>query len=173
MNYKNCAGFTIMELVVVIAITAVLSGIILFSIAQYISKGKDSNTAGNLAVLIPAGEVFYSGNGNSYQGFCDPTQSAGSVFKNAISQMPKNPNGPCYSGSSTTYTSTTNPAGACCSVVDSSQNYQAWAACAKEFTDTTRAYCVDSRGVKEDMCNSSCVIGLTQCPDPSTQISCH
>lgn len=147
-------GFTLIELIVTIAIIAVLSGIVLFSISQYISRGKDSNISANLAILIPAGEVFYNGNGNSYNdgsaSFCNPNQN--SVIKNAIAQMPVNPLGPCQ----------TNAAGLCCYAES-----QAWAACAQEFTDTAMAFCVDSRGVKEVMCSSFCTNTITNavCPD--------
>lgn len=143
-------GFTLIELIVVIAIIAVLSGIVLFSVTQYINKGKDSSISGNLVVLIPAGEVFYNGS-NSYQGFC-----GSNVVTNAIAQMPANSSASCYDISA-------NPAGVCCS--EKSPNYDAWAACAREFTDKTKAYCVDSRGVKKEICNSSCKINTTVCPD--------
>ena len=158
-------GFTLIELIVVIAITAVLSGIILFSVTQYIARGKDSNIKGNLAILIPAGEVFYNGNGNSYNdglaNFCNPTGSGGSVLNNAILQMPAQSAGaPCYSSSPT---STTNQAGVCCYATS-----QAWAACAREFADSSSAYCVDSRGLKKDITNSVCSTLLSnhisQCP---------
>lgn len=137
-------GFTLIELIVVIAITAVLSGIILFGITLYINKGKDSNISGNLAVLIPAGEVFYNAT-NTYAGFCDS-----SVVKNAIEQMPENSFENCPS----------NKAGVCCNVAVGGQ---AWAACAKRFASSS-AYCVDSRGVKIDTLNvGACASGLTQC----------
>jgi prepilin-type N-terminal cleavage/methylation domain-containing protein len=163
----NCSkAFTLIELIVVIAIIAVLSGIILFSVTQYISKGKDSNIAGNLVVLIPAGEVYYNVNSNSYKGFCDPTQSSGSVFKNAISQMPQNKNGYCYGGNQndpTTWTSASNPAGICC-YINSDGN--SWAACAREFTSPADVYCVDSRGMKEYISNSNCtsIANAFRCP---------
>jgi prepilin-type N-terminal cleavage/methylation domain-containing protein len=164
-------GFTLIELIVVIAIIAVLSGVILFSITQYISKGKDSNVSGNLAVLVPAGEVFYNGNGNSYQGFCDPsTPNGNSIIRNAIQQMPQNSASSCYCDPKTfcpspsTWTSTSNPAGVCCSTTGQTNNYQAWAACAREFTNSSLAYCVDSRGVKKEIDNNFCKSSLTQCP---------
>lgn len=149
-------AFTIIELLVVIAIIALLSGIILFSAKLYINKGKDSNIFGSLVTLIPAGEVFYNGNSNSYEGFCD--QSINSVIKNIISQSPQNNTGNCASD--------TNLAGICCNV--ESVYFQAWAACAREFADNTKAFCVDSRGVKKEMDNSACtsgIDGITQCPD--------
>jgi prepilin-type N-terminal cleavage/methylation domain-containing protein len=133
-------GFTLIELIVVIAIIAVLSGVILFSITQYISKGKDSNVSGNLAVLVPAGEVFYNGNGNSYRGFC-----TSNVANNAFSQMPP----------STVHN---------CAEDSTNNSYQAWAACAREFTNSSLAFCVDSRGVKKEIDNNSCKSSLTQCP---------
>ncbi|MCX6718701.1 MAG: prepilin-type N-terminal cleavage/methylation domain-containing protein [Candidatus Staskawiczbacteria bacterium] len=145
-------GFTIIELVVVIAITAVLSGIILFSVTQYISRGKDANVSGSLAILIPAGEVFYNNNGNSYNkegvSFCTSP-----VVANIASQAPANPSTICYDENS-------NPTGACCGAIS-----QAWAACAREFTNPNLAFCVDSRGMKKEICYNHCVGDITICPD--------
>ena len=138
-------GFTLIELVIVIAIITVLSGIVLFSVTQYINKGKDSNISGNLAVLVPVGEVFYTGNGNSYAGFCSST-----VTTNSEVQMPQNPypSGDC----------TGNLAGVCCYVATNNN----------AFTSSSNAYCVDSRGMKEVMTNSLCnlpsLTASTRCP---------
>jgi prepilin-type N-terminal cleavage/methylation domain-containing protein len=147
-------GFTLIELIVAIAIIAVLSGIVLFGVTQYINKGKDSSIAGNLVILIPAGEVFYNSVG-SYEGFC-----GSNILISAKAQMPVNTSGSCYNGSD-------NTAGVCCS--EASPNFDAWAACAKEFADDDKAYCVDSRGIKKEICASSCTNALTVCPD---DISC-
>jgi len=144
-------GFTLIEIIVVIAIIAILSSAILFSVTQYVAKGKDSNIAGNLAVLIPAGEVFYNAavNGtsqNSYSGFC-----SSNVITNAISQMPVKSQDICN-----------NKAGLCC-FENAGNEYQSWVACTQEFTNNKYAFCVDSRGVKKEICNSRCATGLTQC----------
>jgi len=138
-------GFTLIEILVVIAIISIISAIVLFSITQYINKGKDSNIAGNLAVLVPAGEAFYN-IGNTYDDFCDPNISA--VVRNAISQMPVNPAGSC-SG---------NDAHMCCSV---NINGKSWMACARLFTDTTKAYCVDSMGTEREIDQSQCYSSTT------------
>ena len=141
-------GFTLIELIVVIAIIAVLSSVILFSITLYINKGKDSNISGNLAVLVPAGEVFYN-IGNTYERFC-----GSDVVKNAISQIPQNPVGACPAD---------NVAAVCCGVASDGQ---AWAACATEFANSSNAYCVDSRGIKKEISNESCkvVASAAKCP---------
>jgi len=152
-------GFTLIELVIVITIIAILYGVILFSVTQYINKGKDSNILGNLAILVPAGEVFYNGNSGSYSGFCNPTGSSGAVLKNALSQMPPQSSpAPCYT-SSTIPTSSTNNAGVCCKVATDGNS---WAACARKFTTPANYYCVDSRGVKEEVTGTCSLI--TQCP---------
>ena len=155
-NYRS--GFTLIELIVVIALIAILSGIILFSITQYISKGKDSNVAGSLAVLVPAGEVFYNGNNSSYSGFCDPEQN--SVLKNSIFQMPaQSPDAPCYNS---VIGSSGNPVGLCCSV---SPDNNSWVACAREFADPTSVFCVDSRGIKKSVVGNCNVISASfKCP---------
>lgn len=145
---KLLTGFTIIELLIVMAIIAILSGIILFSIIQYISSGKDANISGNLSVLVPVGEIYYNNSGETYSDFCDSE-----VVKNAFSQMPKNFTGSCYDESN-------NPAGACCGV---SVIGDKWAACARKFANSEKAFCVDSRGIKREIVVSFCQSGIMEC----------
>jgi prepilin-type N-terminal cleavage/methylation domain-containing protein len=141
-------AFTLIEILVAIAITAILSGIVLFSITQYVNRGKDSNISANLAILVPAGETFYSGNNDSYEGFCES-----SVVKNAILQMPLNSNGNCYSSE--------NLSGLCCKVDDIF--FDKWAACAKSFSNHSNAFCVDSRGIKKQIESRDCSASIIEC----------
>ncbi len=146
-------GFTIIELVVSVAIISVLSMIVLFSISQYVNKGKDSNVYGNLAVLIPAGEAYYNvenaANGDGYTGFCT-APSVDNIFEQLTV-----PNPPLVCDNDPDHP------GLCCAVAGEGDE---WAVCAQEFTNALYAFCVDSRGVKKHLCSSSCVDGLTQCP---------
>ncbi len=131
-------GFTLIELLVGIAIIATLSAIILFNVVQYINKGKDASIKGNLVILVPAGEAYYGANNDSYTNFC-----ASSVAVNALAQIPSSQNKKCNVDISTGNT---------------------WAVCAQEFTDNTKAYCVDSKGIKEEINNSACIPTLFVCP---------
>lgn len=132
---QNSRGFTLIELVVVITIIVILSSIILFTVNQYINKGKDSNVKGNLVVLVASGEVYYNGpGGNSYRAqdgndFCSST-----IVERAFSQI-------------------SSDASPLCNV-----NFEGdkWVACAKLFADNSKSYCVDSRGVKEEMDADQC-----------------
>jgi len=156
-------GFTLIELIVVIAIIAVLSGVILFSVNQYINRGKDANVYGNLAILITAGEAYYNGNNSSYNNgtndFCNPQTN--SFLKNIISQIPQT-SGNCHSNTAPAeWTAISNIAGLCCKAIS-----QAWVACAPK-SDGVHAFCVDSRGWKEDnMPIEQCtnLMSFTQCP---------
>lgn len=151
---KLLTGFTLIEIIVAMAVIAVMFGVVLFSIQQYGNLSKDSNIAGNMSSLVPAGEVFYNANNYSYNkdgvDFCNPQQN--SMLKNAIAQMPKNEGSECYNGNgdSTVWTSISNIAGICCYSVS-----DAWVAYVKQFTDTDDIFCVDSRGVRKNTSGDS------------------
>ena len=122
---RKAGGFTLVEIIVVVTIIIILFSIILFIVSQYVNRSKDSNIEGNLVILIPSGEAYYTGHGNnSYEGFCDS-----SVVENAFLQIPSESDPLC----------------------EVNEFGDQWAACAKLFVNKGKAFCVDSRGVKEEM----------------------
>jgi len=76
MKNKNnfLRGFTVIELIVVIAIIAVLSTIVSASVMTYLTKGKNAAIKGNLANLATYGGLYLTGGVNDdYSDFCaDP-----------------------------------------------------------------------------------------------------
>ena len=69
MSIKKSRGFTIIELLVVVAIIAVLAAIVLVNVTSYINKGKNASIKGNLATTLINSAVYYDSNG-SYTNFC-------------------------------------------------------------------------------------------------------
>lgn len=66
---KKQKGFTIIELIVVIAIIAVLAAIVLVNVTQYIAKSRNSAIKGNLASLLTNSATYYDTNSAAYTGF--------------------------------------------------------------------------------------------------------
>lgn len=62
--FNKSKGFTIIELLVVVAIIAVLAAIVLVNVTQYINKGRDAAIKGNMATILTNGAVFYDTAGN-------------------------------------------------------------------------------------------------------------
>jgi prepilin-type N-terminal cleavage/methylation domain-containing protein len=132
-------GFTLLELVVVIAVVGILSVLILFSVVQYVYKSKDASLHGYMAILISSAEVYYNATG-SYKDFCSST-----ALLSAYDKMPDM--------TGTTACPAGSTPGVCCSVKNSNTG---WAACAQEFVKTNLAYCVDSTGADIEICASAC-----------------
>lgn len=59
-------GFTIIELIVVIAIIAVLAAIVLVNVTQYIAKGKDASIKGNMSSMATIAASFYDNNSSNF-----------------------------------------------------------------------------------------------------------
>ncbi len=60
---KFSKGFTIIELIVVIAIIAVLAGIVLVNVTQYINKGKNAAMLADLKQVQTLATDYYNNNG--------------------------------------------------------------------------------------------------------------
>jgi len=150
-------GFTLIELIVVIAIMAILSAIIMFGVTQYINRSRDAAIQGTLSSLVPAGEVFYDHNsGNGYNNPNVPGSDfcGSSIFANANSSIALRIDNSCqYNGKPVI----------CCKATAN-----AWASCAYEFADKIRAFCVDSTGIKREICASACSGSITVCPPATT-----
>ena len=63
-NYKLKKGFTIIELIVVIAVIAVLGTIVMVSVNGYIAKGRDARRKNDLSNIARALVVYYEKVGN-------------------------------------------------------------------------------------------------------------
>lgn len=127
-------GFTLIELLITITIIAILASLVLYSALSYVNKSKDAAVKGGLVVLIPAGEKWYDNNNGSYLDFCDDSEAIEKAQQDVPSQIN-------------------------CDATDT-----AWAACAQLFVSNQKAYCVDSKGNRKEINNSSCNSTITSCP---------
>src|SRR3989344_2691579 len=57
-------GFTIIELLVVVAIIAVLAAIVLVNVTQYINQGKNAAIKGNMTTMLTNAAVHYDTHGH-------------------------------------------------------------------------------------------------------------
>ncbi len=84
---KKLKGFTIIELLVVVAIIAVLASVVLINVLGYVNKGKNSAIKVNLSTVLTNAAIYFDtdtlGNG-SYASFCDNTNSLWTNPEDAI-----------------------------------------------------------------------------------------
>lgn len=134
-KFKN--GFTVIELVVVIAIIAVLATIVSANVINYIDKSKNAAIKSNMTNLFTSGVDYYVNNGN-YNGFCQ--NSGTNVYLTEINRL-ANPDVVtcrCESGSN-------------CS------NAEAWCTVVKlkgSLSSAGNYFCLDSTGNKMESSSS-------------------
>lgn len=135
-------GFTIIELIVVIAIIAVLAAIVLVNVTQYISKGRDSAVTGNLAGILTNAAQYYDDdatNKGSYTGLC--ANPAVKAAKDAADAAVTRTSGKAFCLSTATQ----------------------FAACAS-LSAAGDAFCVDQTGTKKPITDAECLITTIVCP---------
>ena len=59
-------GFTLLELLVVVAIIAIITSVILVSLGDSKNKGADASVKSNLGTIRSQSEIFYSNNDNKF-----------------------------------------------------------------------------------------------------------
>ena len=139
-------GFTIIELIVVIAIIAVLVAIVLVNVTQYITKGKNAAIKGNLSSAMTMAATYFDGTPDG-TGALFVGSSAVTNVKNAVEAA--------NIGSTLTTGASTLAA-----------NIQQWCLCAPEIpTSGTVTFCVDGLGAKVEnttgACSAHCSTGAT------------
>lgn len=125
-------GFTIIELIVVIAIIAVLASIVMVNVTSYIAKGKDAAIKGNLLSAMTDAAVYYDLN-TTGAAVCADTASG---FKTAY-----------------------DAAAAISGAESCADDTGKFCACAQLMSDTTKYFCVDSVGHKTETtvaCSTDC-----------------
>jgi len=130
-------GFTIIELIVVIAIIAVLAAIVMVNVTSYIAKGKDAAIKGNMSQISTTAAAYYESIGN-YGSFASNT-TANAAFYQAKSSSPA-------SGSAVFTVSTA-----------AASTNAAWCACANlQANSGNTTYCIDSTGYKKEGTGTGC-----------------
>jgi prepilin-type N-terminal cleavage/methylation domain-containing protein len=133
-------GFTLLELLVVVAIIAIIASIILVSLGDSRNKGADAAVKSNLGTIRGQSELFYANNDNSF------LPAGGSIFSVATC--------PLYNASGTNMLSKDKViADAIAEAVKRGTNGSscynsniAWAVAVGLKSNTNTSWCVDSGG---------------------------
>lgn len=133
-------GFTLVELLVVVAILGILTSVVLVSLSTANTRGKDGAIQANLDSLRTQAQLYYNANGGygsnaslvNDTGDCT-ANTAGTVFEDARVRQQVAATNFANSGGSVT-----------CNVAAGGAGYAIYAALASSFTTY---FCVDSNGV--------------------------
>jgi prepilin-type N-terminal cleavage/methylation domain-containing protein len=163
---QKSKGFTIIELLVVVAIIAVLTGIVLVNVTAYISRGRDAAARGNLASMLTNGAVFYDTNSN-FTNFIGANATSGNyAAAAACTTGAATFTSPCSALTSTTaatgytftYACSTGAAAANCSS-GAVQNWCGWIT----LKNGGNHFCVDSTGAKINNATVTCAAATGIC----------
>jgi prepilin-type N-terminal cleavage/methylation domain-containing protein len=155
MNTKK--GFTIIELIVVIAIIAVLAAIVLVNVTSYINKGKDAAAKGNLTTAITNAAVFYdtlttatpAGGGGTYVGFNTAAGTGAALYTTVYSAVLASGYAAADIASS-------------CDVAACGANSSKWCMSVKLKAPAVSGsyFCVDTTGKKAEGTTATCASGV-------------
>jgi len=140
---KDQKGFTIIELIVVIAIIAVLASIVLVNVTQYINKGKDAAIQGNLTSIMTNAAIYFDTCGQY-------TANSGSAITSCQTAFQ----------ASSSYTVPVAAITAMNKAVAQNINATNYCVCSTLYNATNGTYCIDSTGYKKAT-NTAC---STRCP---------
>jgi len=128
-------GFTIIELIVVIAIIAVLAAIVLVNVTQYINKGKDAAVKGNMSTILTNAAIWIDTPANSgvYTGF-----SANALYSGPAAAITSASAAPAYVGTTSAF-------------------------CVTALLKDATTYCVDSTGFKGTLVSGKCTGSTYTC----------
>ena len=84
MNIKTKRGFTLIELMIVVAIIGILAAIAIPKFSQLITKGNEANTKGNLGAIRSALSIYYGDSEGSYPTDVLVTLTTGARYMTSI-----------------------------------------------------------------------------------------
>jgi len=135
MASRFSAGFTIIELLTVVAIIAVLVSIVAVNVNNYKNKARDSGIKSTMGQVSLAASAYYEGHGG-YGAFCNDNVTQ--ALYNSINS----PNKRCKASADRW-------------VVCARLNIP---------SNGTRAWCIDNTGARKEMNDNQCNNGLNLCP---------
>ena len=136
-------GFTLIEILIVVAIIGILSAVVLAALGQARSKGDVSSIKQHLANMRSQAELYASNNSFTY-GLGGSGPASGSCNGGTTSDIFTNSTGlskmitGLLKSSSYTWCSTNG---------DTTNKATAWAVAAIDPTSSTNAFCMDNKGV--------------------------
>jgi prepilin-type N-terminal cleavage/methylation domain-containing protein len=156
----NKNGFTIIELVVVVAIISVLASIVIANLGPARQKGKDSAIKTEMnQFYVPASEYYQAQGG--YGGMFTRNNQGGDAATAAIKVQSIYNNLPAFLDCKTCAFKSDGTGWATCAVL----NYP---------IDQSRAWCVDSNSVQVEICADQCTTsGLAPGVCPTISPPCH
>jgi len=84
MNVKTKRGFTLIELMIVVAIIGILAAIAIPKFSQLITKGNEANTKGNLGAIRSALSIYYGDTEGTYPSDNLSSLTSGNKYLNTV-----------------------------------------------------------------------------------------